>query len=58
MFFIAIATSLSIPRPTNAAGVQISGKSSKENFYAFLEQEMKKIENFTKAKVRILPTIA
>ncbi len=48
----ATATSLSIPRPTNAAGVPITGKASQEDFYVFLEQEMKKIEGFTKTKVR------
>jgi hypothetical protein len=46
-----LATSLSIPRPTNAAGVPISGQASQEDFYVFLEQEMKKIESFTKTKV-------
>ena len=43
------ATSLSIPRPTNAAGVPMQQSITQEDFYVFLEQEMKKIELFTKS---------
>ncbi len=46
-------TSLSIPRPTNAAGMPVEGSEiSQEQFYAFLEQEMRKIELFTKKQVK------
>ncbi len=47
-------TSLSIPRPTNAAGIPLAGEDqtlTQENFYAVLEEEMRKIEAFTKQKV-------
>jgi hypothetical protein len=45
-------TSLSIPRPTNAAGMPVEGtQMTQEQFYAFLEQEMRKIEQFTKKQV-------
>ena len=47
-------TSLSIPRQTNAAGMPIeeaSSNISQEQFYGFLEQEMRKIEQFTKKQV-------
>lgn len=51
LFFTA--TSLTVPRPTNAAGVPLEGANiSQEQFYAVLEQEMRKIEHFTRAKVR------
>lgn len=52
-----IGTSLSVPRPTNAAGVPLKKEAPKEgdevpltqeNFYIVLESEMKKIEQFTK----------
>eukprot|EP00981_Chlorochromonas_danica_P013550 scaffold6470_cov243-Ochromonas_danica.AAC.2 len=46
------ATSLSVPRPTNAAGMPVEGPHvTQEQFYAFLEQEMRKIEQFTKKQV-------
>lgn len=48
-------TSLSVTRPTNAAGVRVSRGSgeqiTQEHFFSFLESEMKKIEQFTKKKV-------
>ena len=44
------ATSLSIPRPTNAAGVPTS-KLTQESFYKLLEEQMKKIEQFTQSIV-------
>eukprot|EP01038_Epipyxis_sp_PR26KG_P008677 gene8677-11725_t len=50
-------TSLSVPRPTNAAAMpydQVGNGSSEtthEQFYSFLEQEMRKIEQFTKRQV-------
>lgn len=50
-------TSLSIPRPTNAAGMpthRIDAGISQEHFYAFLEEELKKIEKFTKHQVTFL----
>lgn len=49
----AKGTSLSIPRPTNAAGVQYQTNIAvtQEQFYAFLEHEMRKIEQFTKKQV-------
>lgn len=49
---ISGGTSLSIPRPTNAAGMPVQGPAvTQEQFYAFLEQEMRKIEQFTKSQV-------
>lgn len=42
--------SLSVPVPTNAAGMPVE-PMSQEKFYAFLEQEMRKIEQFTKKQV-------
>lgn len=48
-------TSLSIPRPTNAAAMPVGQKDmTQEKFYAFLEQEMRKIEQFTKKQVHFL----
>lgn len=46
-------TSLSVAMPTNAAGIPMTGDLSvtQENFYAVLEEEMKKIDNFVKEKV-------
>ncbi len=51
-------TSLSIPLPTNAAGMPMAlsrvnegGGYGQEAFYNLIDTEMKKIENFTKAKV-------
>ena len=53
--FFFLGTSLSIPRPTNAAGMPTdrldAGSITHEHFYAFLEKEMKKIEQFTKDQV-------
>lgn len=46
-------TSLSIPRPTNAAGVPMS-KLTQESFYKLLEDEMKKIETFTQNIVNLI----
>lgn len=44
---------MSIPRPTNAAGMPVEGSQiTQEQFYAFLEQEMRKIEMFTKKQVK------
>jgi SPX domain protein involved in polyphosphate accumulation len=48
-----IGTSLSVPRPTNAAGTPIKATISQEDFFVFLENEMRKIEDFTKLKVGI-----
>lgn len=45
-----IGTSLSIPAPTNAAGVHVKGVTQEE-FFSFLESQMKKIEHFTKLMV-------
>jgi SPX domain protein involved in polyphosphate accumulation len=46
-------TSLSVPRPTNAAGVPLpTNKLTQESFYKLLEDEMKKIESFTQLVVR------
>jgi hypothetical protein len=47
---------LSISRPTNAAGMptqRLDSGISQEDFYAFLDREMKKIEQFTKHQVSI-----
>jgi hypothetical protein len=54
VYFVFSATSLSIPRPTNAAGVPMIGNSdmTQEHFFSFLEQEMRKIEQFTKKQVQ------
>jgi SPX domain protein involved in polyphosphate accumulation len=48
-------TSLSVPVPTNAAGIPLERpeEATQEQFYSFLEQEMKKIEKFTKETVRM-----
>lgn len=45
--------SLSVARPTNSAGQQIESveELSHERFFILLENEMKKIETFTKSKV-------
>ena len=54
--YTLLGTSLSIPRQTNAAGMPMEGPASnisQEQFYAFLEQEMRKIEQFTKKQVFI-----
>jgi hypothetical protein len=43
-----------MPPPTNAAGMpveRIASEISQEKFYGFLEQEMRKIEQFTKKQV-------
>jgi hypothetical protein len=44
-------TSLTIPLPTNAAGMPMDDPINQEMFYDFLEQEMKKIEMFTRKEV-------
>ncbi|KAJ1436068.1 VTC domain-containing protein [Ochromonadaceae sp. CCMP2298] len=49
--------SLSISRPTNAAGMptqRLDSGISQEDFYAFLEREMRKIEQFTKHQVELI----
>ena len=49
-----IGTSLSVPLPTNAAGMPISAGQAditQEDFFKFLESEMRKIEEFTRAQV-------
>lgn len=45
--------SLTLPRPTNSAAqpIKASHESNQEGFFSVLDQEMKKIENFTKKKV-------
>lgn len=58
-----IGTSLSVPRPTNAAGMPLRKAitSTQEDFFMVLESEMKKIEQFTKEHVeqirRILQSV-
>jgi len=47
-----IGTSLSVPRPTNAAGMPVD-ETTQEDFFIFLENEMRKIEEFTKQQVYI-----
>ena len=42
-------TSLSVPRPTNAAGVPDA--LTQESFYTLIEEEMKKIDQFTEKVV-------
>jgi len=45
---------LTVPPPTNAAGMPIPkefAEMTQEQFYSFLEQEMRKIEQFTKKMV-------
>lgn len=51
------ATSLSIPRPTNAAGVPMQ-ELTQESFYKLLEDEMKKIESFTQTVVSLAVTLS
>ncbi len=48
-------TSLSVPRPTNAAGIPLERpeEATQEQFYNMLEQEMRKIEQFTKKMVNL-----
>lgn len=50
IFIFSFLASLSVPLPTNAAGMPVE-QMSQEKFYAFLEQEMRKIEQFTKKQV-------
>lgn len=53
-FFITKGTSLSIPRPTNESGMPVERSDndvSQELFFRVLEQEMRKIEEFTKKQV-------
>lgn len=47
-----IGTSLSTPLPTTVEGVQLDTITSQEEFFSLLDQEMKKIETFTKERVR------
>jgi SPX domain protein involved in polyphosphate accumulation len=46
--------SLTLPRPTNSAGqpIEASRESNQEIFFSILDQEMKKIETFTKKRVQ------
>ena len=46
--FNTFGTSLSVPVPTNAAGMPDNQQISQEDFFNVLESEMKKIERFTK----------
>lgn len=46
-----IGTSLSTPLPTTVEGVQLDTITSQEEFFSLLDQEMKKIETFTKERV-------
>eukprot|EP00598_Pedospumella_elongata_P002752 CAMPEP_0184973280 /NCGR_PEP_ID=MMETSP1098-20130426/5134_1 /TAXON_ID=89044 /ORGANISM="Spumella elongata, Strain CCAP 955/1" /LENGTH=726 /DNA_ID=CAMNT_0027495727 /DNA_START=49 /DNA_END=2229 /DNA_ORIENTATION=+ len=54
-------TSLSIPRPTNAAGMPTqridSATITQEHFYQCLEEEIRKIEKFTKDQVEGIRTV-
>jgi SPX domain protein involved in polyphosphate accumulation len=46
--------SLSVSRPTNAAGMPIGAKEdhvTQEQFFSFIEQEIRKIDMFTKKQV-------
>jgi SPX domain protein involved in polyphosphate accumulation len=43
--------SLSVQRPTNAAGLP-ENQSTQEQFFSFIEQEIRKIDLFTKRMVR------
>lgn len=45
-----VQTSLSMPPPSNAAGMHVRG-ATQEAFFSLLEQEMRKIEAFTKQMV-------
>lgn len=47
-----IGTSLSTPLPTTIEGLQLDDITSQEGFFTLLDQEMKKIEFFTKDRVR------
>lgn len=50
-----VGTSLSVPLPTNAAGMpRTTQKITQEEFFEFLESEMKKIERFTQEKVPLI----
>lgn len=47
--------SLSVSRPTNAAGMPLKAKEdivTQEQFFSFIEQEIRKIDLFTKRMVR------
>ena len=50
---IASGASLSVSRPTNAAGMPTGGEDivTQEQFFAFIEQEIRKIDLFTKRMV-------
>jgi SPX domain protein involved in polyphosphate accumulation len=46
--------SLSVARPTNAAGMPLGAKEdhvTQEQFFSFIEQEIRKIDMFTKKQV-------
>lgn len=48
--------SLSVARPTNAAGMPLGAKEdhvTQEQFFSFIEQEIRKIDMFTKKQVRL-----
>ena len=47
-----IGTSLSVPPPTNAAGVPDHESVTQEDFFNLIESEMRKINDFTKQQVR------
>ena len=54
MYFLSLVTSLTIPRPTNAAGVPVEfgQELTQEQFFRVLEKEMRKIERFTQTQVQ------
>ena len=52
--------SLSVARPTNAAGMPLQNKEdvvTQEQFFSFIEQEIRKIDLFTKRVVREIRVI-
>lgn len=52
--------SLSVARPTNAAGMPLGAKEdhvTQEQFFSFIEQEIRKIDMFTKKQVRLLHSL-
>ena len=52
-----IGTSMSVPRPTNAAAQPITMDVSHESFYNILESEMRKIDKFTTDMIDSIRTV-
>ncbi len=49
-----IGASLSTPVPTTSQGLQLGQIFSQEEFFRLLDEDMRKIEDFTKSKVSFI----